>query len=58
LKQLRLINFDTLRRFPTCTPQSRLQVGEQSGEVGKRGLEIFDPYDFSPGWKLTAESDS
>ena len=31
---------------------------EQSGEVGKRGLEIFDPYDFSPDWKLIAESDS
>ena len=40
---LRLINFYTLRQFPTYPPQSRLQVGEQSGEVGKRGLEVFDP---------------
>ena len=35
LKQLRLINFYTPRRFPTLTPQSRPQVVEQSGEVGE-----------------------
>ena len=28
---------------------------EQSGEVGKRGLEVFDPSDLSPSWKLTAD---
>ena len=53
LKQLRLINFDTLRWFPTLTPQSPLQVVEQ----GERGLEAFDPSDLSPSWKpLPAES--
>ena len=40
-----VVNFDTPRRFLTLTPQSELQVREQSGEVGERGLEVFDPSD-------------
>jgi hypothetical protein len=42
LKLLRLINFDTLRRFPTLIPQSRLQVVDQSGEVGERGSSLSE----------------
>jgi hypothetical protein len=55
LKQLRLINFYTLGRFRLSLQQSQPQVVALRGEVGERGLEVFDPSDLSPNWKPSAD---